>query len=139
MLWLSPLKKLSQQTITYSKVTIKILSSAFLIQKFLHRQKNCQRKSKITELFSEVVWNMLAIKIPNINLGYDSKMGGNCNLILKLVSRSVHIPKCNLRTILFPVAYFELWEKQVSFFPDNMRLPILIGSSMNEEHSNPIV
>ena len=50
-----------------------------------------------------------------VNRGYDGKMTdhvGNFTFVLKLVSESFHIQKCNLRPTSFPVAYFELWRKQ---------------------------
>ena len=77
---------------------------------FFAAAKNYWCKSKIIQLTSAIIWNMSAIKIPNVNLRYNSKMGGNSTFILKLVSRSFRIQKCNLST-LFQVAYFELWEK----------------------------
>ena len=45
---------------------------------------------------------------------------GNSAFVLKLVSGSFHIQKCNLRPTSFPDAYFKLWEKQVSFIHNNM-------------------
>ena len=86
-----------------------------------------------------IVWNLSAIKILGVNLGYNGKMGGNSTFLLRVVSGSFGIQKFGLRPTSFPVFYFELWEKQVSFFPNNMRLPWLIGSSTKEEHSNPVV
>ena len=64
---------------------------------------------------------MSAIKIANINLGCDGKMEDhvdNTTFVLKLVSGSFRIQKCNLRSTSFSVAYFELWENRVSFFPN---------------------
>ena len=86
--------------------------------------KNCQCKSKIIEISSAIPWNKLAIKISNVNLGSDGKIGSNSTFVLKLVSRSFQIQKCNLRLTSFPVAYFELWEKWVSFFPNNMKITV---------------
>ena len=75
---------------------------------------NYQHKSKIIELVLPVVWNTSAIKLANLNLEYNGKMAGhssNSAFVLKLVSRIFCIQKSNLRTTVFPAAYFELWEK----------------------------
>ena len=69
--------------------------------------KNCEHKLKIIELMSAVVRNMSAIKTANLNLRYDDKMAdhiSNSIFVLKLVSTSFHIQKCNLRPTLFLVA-----------------------------------
>ena len=53
----------------------------------------------------------VAVKIANVNQGHDAKMAnhiGNFTYVLKLVSKSFCIQKCNLRPMLFPVSYFEL-------------------------------
>ena len=85
--------------------------------------KNCQHKSKIIKLTLATVWNTLAIKIANINLGYDGRIVdhiGNSTFLLKLVRRGFLIQKRDLRPISFPVVYFVLWEKYVSFFSNDM-------------------
>ena len=54
---------------------------------------------------------------------FDGKIAdqlGNSTFILKLVSGSFHIQKCNLRPTLITVTYFELQEKLVRFFPNNV-------------------
>ena len=85
--------------------------------------KNCQCKQKTIEFALVVVWNTLAIKIVDLNLGYDNKMAdhiSNSTVVLKLVSGSFCIQKCNLRPTSYAVAYFELREKYLSFFAKNM-------------------
>ena len=57
------------------------------------------------------------------NLGYDGEIAdhvSNSTFVLKLVSESFCIQKCNPRPASFPVAYFEFWENQVTFFTNNM-------------------
>ena len=84
-------------------------AAAFLIQNFLGLAKNCQSILKISELASANVWNVPVMKVVDVYPGYDSKMVdhiGNSTFVLKLVSGSFCIRKCNLRVTLLPVAYF---------------------------------
>ena len=79
--------------------------------KILASAKNCRRKSKIIELTSAIVYDTSAIKIVELNLGYDSNMAdhvGNSTFVLKLVSGNFRIQKCNLKPTSFLAAYFEL-------------------------------
>lgn len=72
---------------------------------------NCWHKSKIFELALAIVSNISAVKIADVNLGSKSKMEhhfGNSTFVLKLVSESFHIKKCNLRPTSFPDEYFEV-------------------------------
>ena len=96
----------------------------FSNSKIFASAKNCRRNSKIIELVSTIVWNMSAVKIANVNLGYDGgKMAdhvGKSIFVLKLVSGSFRIQKYNLRPTSFPVAYFKASEKWASFFPSNV-------------------
>ena len=101
------------------RVNIQDISS-YSNSKIFASVKICRRKSKIIELASANVWNTSAIKIPDVNLQYDDKMGGNSTFVLKLVNGSFRIQKYNLRASSFPIAYFKLWEKSVRFFPNNM-------------------
>ena len=86
--------------------SIRYASPAFLIENFLHWQKIADVNQK--ELTLTIVWDTSVIKVPGINLGYDSKIGGNSTFVLKFVSGSFCIQKCNLRPTSVPVAYFEL-------------------------------
>lgn len=119
--WYGSIRSLKESTSTYLMIDLYILCcllryfTAFIIQAFLRQQKIAKINQK-----SLKSW---AVKIADVNLEHDGKMAdhtGNSTSILKFVSRSFHIPECNLRPTSFPVVYFKLWEKWASFFRNNI-------------------
>ena len=80
------------------------INSDFLTQKFLCGQKidDVNRKYNRARLSNYMKY------VGNNNYHGMIDHFGNSTFIVKLVSGSLHIQKCNLRPNLFPVAYFEL-------------------------------